>query len=78
MMSNGNEHFSKILNLNPKNFSFLTKSGHRKYRVVSLDEDLKVDVYIFESELIVEIPEGRDTYEALPRPATVDVIYEPP
>jgi hypothetical protein len=44
MMSNGNEHFSKILNLNPKDFSFLTKSGHRKYRVVSLDEDLKVDV----------------------------------
>ena len=44
MMSNGNEQFSKILNLNPKNFSFLTKSGLRKYRVVSLDEDLKVDV----------------------------------
>jgi hypothetical protein len=43
-MNNGNEEFSKILNLNPKDFSFLTKSGLRKYRVVSLDEDLKVDV----------------------------------
>jgi hypothetical protein len=43
-MNGKNEQFSKILNMDPENFSFLTRSGFKKFRVMSLDEDLKVDV----------------------------------
>lgn len=43
-MNGRNEQFSKILNMDPEDFSFLTKTGLKKFRVMSLDEKLKVDV----------------------------------
>lgn len=44
LMNKRSEQMEKVLNMNRDDFSFLTKKGRKTFRVMSLDEKLKVDV----------------------------------